>query len=115
MTRRKWYTAIVLAVVASFGITLLAAQSAKKAENERAMLFELKQLRTAVQLHLNNNKQLPQDLSAALSSNYNTSHPIEWSFTRNEQGVPVDPFGATYQYNPQTGWVASSTPGYESW
>ena len=57
MTRRKWYAVVVLAIVASFGITLLAAQSAKKAENERAMLFELKQLRTAVQLYFSNNKK----------------------------------------------------------
>ncbi|HEA47062.1 MAG TPA: hypothetical protein ENH97_01465 [bacterium] len=35
--------------------------------------------------------------------------------TKDEEGYPLDPFGNRYDYNPKTGMVHPTTPGYETW
>ena len=115
MTRKKWYTLIVAAVILSFGITAAVAQSAKKAEKEQTLVFQLKQLRTSVQIYVKVNKQTPADLLSAMEAKYDFGQPLHWPFDKNENGEPVDSFGNLYAYDSETAWVSSQTKGYEGW
>ncbi len=35
--------------------------------------------------------------------------------TKDKEGYPLDPFGNRYHYDPKTGMVHPTTPGYENW
>lgn len=114
MTRKKWYMVIGLAVVIAVGMTAVSIQSARKSEKEQQLIFQLKQLRSAVQIYAKIRGNKPPDLSTAMEAKYKFGQPIQWKMERDAKGNPIDPFGNRYRYGP-TGWVQSSTPGYETW
>jgi hypothetical protein len=98
------------------GIAGFNIRAAQKAEKEQAMIFQLKQLREAVQIYTKAQKIMPPELKAALVVTVDgKAVPIQWSFQKTAAGDPVDPFGTPYQFERKTGWVKSGTQGYESW
>lgn len=116
LSKKSWYGIIAVAVVVALGIAGFNIRAAQKAENEQAMIFQLKQLREAVQIYVKTQKALPPDLKAAMVVSIGGKVvPIQWSFQKDASGNPVDPFGAAYQYDKKTGQVLSSSKGYESW
>lgn len=115
MTRKKAYSLVGLAVVLALGITWVKISQARKAEQEQALLFELKQLRAAVEIYATASKVKPQDLPTALDAKFGFGQGVKWTVKRDDKGLPLDPFGNPYTYNTDNGWVASATPGYEKW
>ncbi len=116
LSKNNWYGVILAAVVVALGIAGFNINTAQKAEKEQAMIFQLKQLREAVQIYAKTQKIMPPELKAALVVAVDgKAVPIQWSFQKDAAGNPVDPFGAAYQLDKKTGWVKSGTQGYESW
>lgn len=116
LSKNNWYGIIVAAIVVAFGIAGYQIRTAQKAENERAMIFQLSQLREAVQIYAKNQKTMPPDLKSVMVVTMGGKVvPIQWPFQKDAAGSPMDPFGAPYQLDKKTGWVKSGTPGYESW
>ena len=114
MKRKTWYMLISAVVVIAIGITGVSIHMAKQAQNEQTMISELAQLRTAVQMYKSVFHSNPADLSAALTAKYPFAPP-QWSMQRNAQGQPMDPFESPYAYDAKSGWIKSTTSGYESW
>lgn len=115
-SKKTWYGIICATVVALFLITGYHFRLAQKAEREQAMIYQLSQLREAVQIYLLSHKAMPTELKAALVVTKDGKVvPIQWSFEKDAAGNPVDPFGAPYAFNSKKGWVSSKTQGYESW
>lgn len=116
LTKQNWYGIIAVVVILALGLAGFNIRAARKAENERAMIYQLKQLREAVQIYVKTQKVMPQDLKAVLVVSINgKAVPIQWSFQKDASGNPEDPFGVAYQYDKKTGRVVSASNGYESW
>lgn len=116
ISRKQWYIVIIVAVAAALGIAGYNIQTAKKAANEQAMIYQLKQLRTAVQIYEKMQKSLPSELKTVMTVTVNgKAVPIQWTLQKDTAGNLVDPFGGLYQYDKKSGWVKSGTQGYESW
>lgn len=115
-SKKTWYGIIGATVVVAFLLTGFNIRGEQKAQKEYAMIYQLKQLREAVQIYQITNKSLPPELKAALVvSRDGKAVPIQWSFKKDSAGNPVDPFGTPYAFNGKSGWVSSKTHGYESW
>lgn len=115
-SKKTWYGIILAAVVAAFLVTGYHVRVAQKAEKERAMIYQLSQLREAVQLYLTTHKAMPTELKSALAiARDGKAVAIQWGFQKDAAGNPVDPFGVPYAFNGKNGWVSSRTQGYESW
>lgn len=116
LNKKNWYSIIAVAVVVALGLAGFNIHRAQKAEDEQAMIFQLKQLREAVQIFVKTQKTLPPELKSVLVVSVGgKAVPIQWSFQKDASGNPVDPFGMAYQYDKKTGRVLSSSQGYESW
>lgn len=116
LTKTHWYGIIAGALVLAMGFAGVNIYNARKAEKEKAMIFQLKQLRTAVQIFEMTQKAKPGELTAAMVVSVGGKGvPIQWTMTKDSKGAPLDPFGKPYQYDKKTGWVSSGSKGYESW
>lgn len=116
LSKNTWYGIIVATIVAAALITTYHARVAQKAEKEQAMVYQLSQLREAVQLYLTTHKALPKELKEALVvSRDGKAVTMQWGFEKDTSGNPVDPFGTPYAFNGKNGWVSSRSQGYESW
>ncbi len=114
MQRKHWYIIIISVVIVATVAAIINRHLAQRAEREQALIFELKQLRIAVQLYLRMQKKWPADLATALDTKH-AVHSPNWSMQRDASGKPVDPFGNPYVYDPKSGWLHSTTKGYGSW
>lgn len=114
MSRKVWYIIIGCVVVIALGITAFSIHKAKNSEKEQTLISELKQLRSAVSLYQVSFKEYPTSLPASLDAKYPFAAP-KWTVARDAGGNPLDPFGGPYNYDKTSGWVHSSTSGYEKW
>ncbi len=116
LTKQHWYGIILAAIVVALGFAAFNIQAARKAEKEQAMIYQLKQLREAVELYEKVQKAKPAELKAAMVVTINGKVvPIQWTFQKDASGNPLDPFGVPYQFDKKSGWVKSGSKGYESW
>lgn len=96
---------------------------------ESALTTEVSNLRRAVNFYAMMNKRLPADLKALLEEKAVVAREdikgaeydvvvigryVE-AMTVDSDGWPLDPFGNRYGYDPATGMVRPTTPGYDSW
>lgn len=106
---------VVLAVALSIG--LYAGRT--KIYNGKRLINELQGMRTAVQLYITLNHSVPPSLETLAKSTFDagdeTQRPYIENLPINDKGEVIDPFGHPYKYNPQKGYVYSTTPGYENW
>lgn len=107
---------IIAAVVVAFGIS--RAQS--KAEKSKLMISELEQMRAAITTYVTLNKTTPPDLVDLTKMTYSFAPGDQAkNYLSNikvgKDGELVDPFGNPYKYDSKTGWVSSSTKGYDKW
>ena len=119
---RRNYERIALSVIAVFTILIMgtAVYFEKKLSDQKAMYYQLQALRTSVNLYKAINKKNPESLNVLIDEEYqfpDEDLPRRYltNPTVNGRGEIVDPFGRPYLYSPVTGWVRSSTPGYEYW
>lgn len=115
MNRKRWYSLIGLAVAVALSITGVSIQISKKSEKEKTLIYQLQELRQAVQIYVQVHRQKPPSLAVALDARYSFGHPFQWKFARDALGMPIDPFGNPFQYDTNTGWIRSITKEYESW
>ncbi len=97
----------------------------KVAEQTRIKVLEsdMRNMRLGISLYLYRNGEVPEDIR-----DLEKKECIEYTaggklirreyvklITKDKEGYPIDPFGNRYHYNPNTGMVHPTTPGYENW
>ena len=87
---------------------------------QRALFYQLQIIRSAVNLYKIVEKRNPANLTELARGIYKFAGDRETrKFMTNvpfgKEGGLVDPFGNKYFYDYKTGWVRSSTHGYEMW
>ncbi len=108
---------IALLTVAVMGVSIYFE---RQLSNQKAMFFQLQAIRTSVNLYKAINKVTPSLLAVVADEEYkfpNEDIPRRYlsGAAVNDKGQILDPFGNPYFYDPATGWVRSSTSGYEFW
>lgn len=87
---------------------------------QRAMYYELQMIRSGINLFKVVEKRNPKNLVELAKGIYRFPGDEETrkyltNVPFNEGGELVDPFGNEFIYDYKTGWVRSSTSGYEMW
>lgn len=121
-----------LLVLAMIAVAVMLAierfNSSANSLRETALTIELANLRRAVIHYTMLEKKLPGSLAGLASDNIEipvkglqgesriiiTGRFVETA-SRDKEGNPLDPFGNRYGYDPATGKVWSTTPGYGKW
>ena len=115
-----------LLITSLVGILLVIAISnfltSVRLVREVALRSELGNIRTAVILYITLNRRYPASLRDMVREGYTLptgSGLIKYKYIEgmavDKDGNLLDTFGAPFTYESQTGWVKSSTKGYESW
>lgn len=116
--RKREIFAVVLIVLIAVLVLGVKFHMNNKAAKEAALLAELQNVRTSVELYITLNKTLPADMKALVDQKYTMGEKNGNYLTGakiGKNGLPVDPFGNDFVYNPSTGKVTSGTKGYEGW
>lgn len=120
---------VVILVSVLGGVAAERYLSEVRSIRESALTVELSNLRRAVNYFALFNGKLPENLDNLLKariilpkSNLKGAEyevvvvgPFVESMDTGADGRPLDPFSNPYAYDPSTGRVASTTPGYGSW
>lgn len=115
-----------LLITSLVGILLVIAISnfltSVRLVREVALRSELGNIRTAVILYITLNRRYPESLRDMIREGYTLptgSGLIKYKYIEgmavDKDGNLLDTFGAPFTYESRTGWVKSSTKGYESW
>lgn len=108
-------TAIVVLTVA-MSIGLYSARS--RVVKGNLLVSELANLRGAILLYQKLHRANPPGLEVLVLGTYEigeTKQPYLERLPADPGGKLRDPFGGAYRYDPETGWVSSTTSGYERW
>lgn len=106
---------LLVVAISNFLISVRLARGA-------ALRMELSNIRTSIILYITLNRRYPESLRDMVRERYVL--PTGGGLIKNQylEGMAVDkdgnlldPFGAPFTYERKTGWVKSSTNGYESW
>lgn len=100
----EWFV-IVGVVLLSMWLSLALYAKRDQVFKERLLIWELQTLRNYVTAAILENKKIPEDLKEVTG----LGSMVYSLWSKN------DPFGSPYHYNPQTGWVATTTHGYSQW
>lgn len=119
---RRWVEVLVLVLfLAVFGVlSFMNLQTERRLMHQKSLFFELQILRNAINLYKVVNKVQPPSLMVLATEVYRvpgeeTTHAYMQSSPVDRDGSVQDPFGRKYQYDPATGWIRSTTEGYEFW
>lgn len=115
-----------LLITSLVGILLVFAVSnflsSVRLTRETALRIELSNIRTAITLYITLNRRYPANLRDMVREGYTLptgSGLIKYKYIEgmavDKDGNLLDTFGAPFSYESKTGWVKSSTKGYESW
>ncbi len=115
-----------LLITSLVGILLVLAVSnfltSVRLTREVALRIELSNIRTAITLYITLNRRYPANLRDMVRDGYTLptgSGLIKYKYIEgmavDKDGNLLDTFGAPFNYERKTGWVKSSTKGYESW
>ena len=115
-----------LLITSLVGILLVIAISnfltSVRLVREVALRSELGNIRTAVILYITLNRRYPASLRDMVREGYTLptgSGLIKYKYIEgmavDKDGNLLDTFGAPFTYESETGWVKSSSKGYESW
>lgn len=117
-----------LLITSLVGILLVFAVSnflsSVRLTREAALRIELSNIRTSIILYVTLNRRYPESLSVMVREGYTLptgsgSGLIKYKYIEgmavDKDGNLLDTFGAPFTYESKTGWVKSSTKGYESW
>lgn len=119
---KRFYERCVLVAIALLTIAIMAVSIyyERQLSNQKAMFYQLQAIRTSVNLFKAINKDSVKDLATLAQEEYvfpNEEMPRRYLTGANidSKGRILDPFGNAYFYDVMTGWVRSTTPGYEFW
>ena len=107
---------LVVVLVMAVSIGIFARRT--RADNARTLISELSTMRSGILLYKLLNRENPSSLGALISERYAVASgelPYLDNVYRDADGEIIDPFGNGYIYETQSGWVRSSTKGYEQW
>ncbi|MDD5252700.1 MAG: hypothetical protein WC060_04660 [Candidatus Omnitrophota bacterium] len=117
-------SAVSLTIIA-FLIWIFGAIIGTMSQNTReiALRYQLSNFRMLLILYKELEGYYPQDLKILIKSSHRLSRADELIFDdkflgsleQDEQGEPLDAFGARLYYDPRRGVVGSQTKGYENW
>jgi len=107
---------IVVAVVAGLALSKMRG----KVDNDRLLMSELEQMRSAITMYKMINKTNPPSLEGLVKQTYtfkpgDTPKPYLPNIKPGKNGKFIDPFGNPYKYDVAKGWVLSTTPKYANW
>lgn len=118
--RSKYEVVIVIAVVIISAAISIGIYSARSTMNKgKQLMMELSALRSGITHFIVVNHSKPPSLDALVTGTYDAGNGERQHFVdrvyRNDRGMIIDPFGNEYSYDPETGWVRSTTDDYEKW
>lgn len=119
--KRNWENAVLIVIVlVTVGLMAASVRFERLVGNQKLMFYQLQALRTSVNLFKAITKRNPINLVELATSEYSfegesASHRYLEVPPTDKKGEIVDPFGHPYFYDSGTGWVRSSTSGYEFW
>lgn len=120
--QRKWFERLLVALLIVVVGVLVSSNVyyQNKSGKQRTLFYQLQILRSSINLYKLINLKNPENLEALATEIY--KFPGEGLTRRYIENAPidkngnvVDPFGNKYYYDARTGWVRSSTSGYEFW
>jgi len=114
---------VVLIVLLTFSLTIATFYFQRLVTKQRIMFHELRVLRTSVNLYRAVNNRNPKSLSELATATFHFPGEnvqrkyLDYRIQKSDKkGTElVDPFGNPYAYNPEKGWVRSSTKDYKFW
>ena len=119
---KSFYERCVLVAIALLTMAIMAVSIyyERQLSNQKAMFYQLQAIRTSVNLFKAINKTNVKDLATLTQEEYtfpNEDMPRRYltGATVDPSGKILDPFGNAYSYDIITGWVRSTTDGYEFW
>lgn len=123
MINKKRMTQNVLLVavaVITLAIVITSNHFENRIHNQKLLYYQLQAIRTSVNLFKAINKRNPHSLNELAVAEYQfpgDDHARRFIeiLDADHTGTPLDPFGHQYIYEFDSGWVRSSTPGYEYW
>ena len=118
--RRPSYEIVIVVAAVLLAVVVAAALTASRAELEKRSLMtrELSAMRGAIAAYRLIHKVNPESLGALAAARHRAGGeemPFIDRLPGGGEGVAIDPFGHPYAYDPNSGWVASTAPGYERW
>jgi hypothetical protein len=118
--RRSTFEIIVVIAVVAFTVVMGAGIYAKRVKLQKSELLiqELAMLRSSLAIYKILNHQNAESLAELAQGEYDVDgawRPYVDKLPPVEDGDVLDPFGSPYAYDKKTGWVLSTTPGFESW
>ena len=109
---------VVIVVVILAVLFVFWKKTASNDLKQSALIDELRAARLGVGLYLEVNKSYPPDLKALATSKYKMGGEDKVYLTGiqlNKEGMPIDAFGNTFNYDPATGRVWPTEKEYASW
>lgn len=111
----------VVAAIVAVGVMAATIRFEVRMAKQKTLFYQLQALRTSVNLFKSIVERNPASFGELVEGEF--SFPgegfrrryVEEVPDRDDKGDLVDPFGNPYVYNPGTGWLRSSTWGYELW
>jgi len=106
----------VLLVIAAIYGTMFYLQAVRY--KEESLIYELRALRTGVIGFVYANGRVPKDVNELMNSTYRTKDGAVRSYVPEsvaKRGKLVDIFGNPYEYNPEIGWIRTTTRSYSGW
>jgi hypothetical protein len=119
---KKTYEKLALLVIAlvTLGTMLSSLYYERQLSNQKAMFYQLQALRVSINLYKAINGGGPRELSLLFMEEFkfpdeDTPRRYMTGAFLNSGGQVLDPFGNPYKYDGTTGWLCSTTRGYEYW
>ena len=118
--RHSPFEIIVIVIVVTLTVLLGAGLYAgrMKVQKSNLMVQELSMLRSSLTLYKTVNHVNAPSLEDLAASEYEVGdgkRPYVDRLPLSKDGNIIDPFGNKYEYDPKTGWVSSTTSGFERW
>lgn len=120
--QRKWFERVMVVMLIIVVSSLVGSNVyyQMKSGKQRTLFYQLQILRSSINLYKLINNKNPDSLEEIATGYYKfpgeeiTKRYIE-NAPINKDGNVVDPFGKEYYYDGKTGWLRSSSTGYEFW
>jgi len=118
--KRSLWEIIVVAVVVALTVIMGAAIYARRVDalKSRLLMHELAMLRSSAMLYIIINHERAESLGDLKSGRFEAGgvvHGYVDSLPGSGDGEAIDPFGNPYRYDSKSGWVSSTTEGFEHW
>ncbi len=120
--RRNYIEYFVIVAVVAVVVCLVGANIyyQRLDTRQKALYYELQMIRSGINLFKVVNNSNPKNLAELAKGVYNFPGDAETrKFLTNvpfdKMGNMIDPFGNNFVYDFSTGWIRSSTTGYEMW